>query len=91
MDADLPENIVEQQQAAFDYYKTQTTLNEGMKELIRKGLKNREETIARQKESNALEMQVLRDVKGKKSIQIDQRRGPIKEATTLADAEVAEL
>ena len=62
-----------------------------MKELIQKGLKNREEMIARQKEFNSLEMQALRDVKGKKSRQIDQQRGPIKEATTLADAEVAEL
>ena len=50
-DGDLPKNLVEQQQAAFKYYKIQTIQNEGMKELIQKELKNREETIARQKES----------------------------------------
>ena len=70
-DADLLENIVEQQQVSFDYYKTQTEPNKGMKELIRKGLKNREETIEKQKESNALEMSAQRDVKGKKSRQSD--------------------
>ena len=70
-DADLLENIVEHQQAAFNYYKTQTEPNKGMKELIRKGLKDREETIEKQKESNALEMPALKDVKGKKSRQID--------------------
>ena len=62
-----------------------------MKELIQKRLKNREETIERRKESNALEMQALRDVKGKKSRQINQWRGPIKEATKSAHEEVAEL
>jgi len=66
-DVRLPMNIVKQQLSAFDYYKTQTVPKKGMKELIQKGLKNREEMIARQKESNALEMQALRDVKGKKS------------------------